>query len=205
MAHVLPEADRQRIVAAIRAAEAQTSGEIYVVVCRQTVDFRFGAVVWAAVAALSLPWPLHLLTSLSTTVILLLQTALFVAVATALSQPPLRLWAMPAGTVAEAVRKQAQAQFLAHGIHLTQQRTGVLIYVALAERRVEIVADDGIHAKVDQSAWNELARAVVIGAQGRRLTDGIVEAVQGAGALLARHVPPAPVNVNELPDRVVEL
>ena len=66
-------ADRARLTEAIRAAEAQRPGEIYVVVAREAGEFRFVPVLWAALAALVLPWPLHLLTSWPTTIILLLQ------------------------------------------------------------------------------------------------------------------------------------
>jgi putative membrane protein len=201
----LQQADRDRIVAAIVAAEAGTAGEIYVVVSHEAVDFRFIPVLWAALAALPIPWPLHLLTTWSTTTILIVQALTFVAVASVASLWPLRRALVPASIAADAVRKDAHAQFLAHGIHLTEARTGVLIYVALAERRVEIVADDGIHRKVDQSAWDALARAVADAAKAGRLAEGIVNAVHGAGALLARHFPPPPVNRNELPDRVVEI
>ena len=69
--------DRDRISEAIRAAEANTCGEIYVVVARAVDDFRFVPVLWAAIAALILPWPLHLLTTLSSTTILLAQAMFF--------------------------------------------------------------------------------------------------------------------------------
>jgi len=197
--------DRDRISEAIRAAEANTCGEIYVVVARAVDDFRFVPVLWAAIAALILPWPLHLLTTLSSTTILLAQAMFFAVLASALSHPRLRHALVPRGIAAESSRKHAHALFFAHGVHLTEARTGVLIYVALLHRRVEIVADAGIHGKVEQSAWDELAREVSDAARAGRLGDGIVNAVRRAGALLAAHFPPKPDDVNELSDRVVEI
>ena len=94
---------------------------------------------------------------------------------------------------------------MAHGVHLTEARTGVLIYVALADRRVEIVADAGIHSKVDQSAWDELAHDVTAAARDGCLVDGVVKAVSRAGALLAAYFPHRPNDRNELSDRVVEI
>ena len=94
---------------------------------------------------------------------------------------------------------------MAHGVHLTAERTGILIYVALADRRVEIVADDGINRKVAQSELDHLAQHVVIAARSGTLADGLVSAVNGAGRLLSRHFPPSAANPNELPDRVVEI
>jgi putative membrane protein len=197
--------DHTRISEAIRAAEAGTSGEIYVVVAHSADDFHFVPVLWAAIAALILPWPLHLLTTLSSTAILLAQAIFFAVTASALSHPSIRYALVPRGIAAESTRKHAHALFFAHGVHLTQARTGVLIYVALLQRQVEIVADAGIHGKVAQSAWDELAGAVTDAAREGRLADGIVDAVRRAGVLLAAHFPPKPDDVNELSDRVVEI
>jgi putative membrane protein len=199
------EAERSRIADAIRAAEANTSGEIYVVVARQADEFRLVPVLWAGLVALLIPWPLHLLTYWSTGTILVLQVLTFVVIAVAASHSALRHRIVPAGIAAEAARKAALAQFLAHGVHLTEDRTGVLIYVALADRRVEIVADAGINSKVDHTAWDELARDIVVAARRGALADGIVTAVQRAGLLLTRHCPPVPFDRDELPNRVVEI
>jgi putative membrane protein len=199
------QSDRARITEAILAAEANTAGEIYVVVAREADEFRLVPILWAAIIALLVPWPLHLLTYWSAGTILVLQVLTFVVIALAASHPAVRHRIVPASIAAEAARRAAQAQFMAHGIHLTNQRTGVLIFVALAERRVEIVADAGINSKVDQSAWDELAREVILAARAGILSDGLVTAVQRAGTLLARHCPPAPLDRNELPDRVVEI
>jgi putative membrane protein len=201
----LTPVERERISAAIRAAEATTSGEIYVVVARSADDHRLVPILWAALVALPLPWPLHLLTDLSTTLILWLQAAAFVGLAFVLSHDAVRRLVVPAAMAAEATRRAAETLFLAHGVHLTEARTGVLIYVALAERRVEIVADAGINAKVDQVAWDKLAQDIVEAARIGRLVDGLVAAIEGAAAHLARHFPPAALNRNELPDQVVEL
>jgi putative membrane protein len=199
------DADRARLTEAIRAAEAHTSGEIYVVVAREAGEFRFVPVLWAALAALVIPWPLHLLTYWPTSIILVIQALTFVAIALVTSHRALRHRLVPAIIAADAARKEALAQFMAHGVHLTEKRTGVLIYVALANRRVEVVADAGIHGKVDQTAWDEIAQDVVQAARAGALADGLARGVQRAGALLARHFPLAPLDRNELPDRVVEI
>ena len=201
----LSEAERARIAAAIRAAEANTAGEIYVVVSGEAAGFRSIPVLWAAVIALIIPWPLFLLTTLPSWVILVLQVVAFVAIAMVTSHHKIRHRIVPPSIAEAAARKAAQAQFLAHGVHLTEARTGILIYVALANRRVEIVADDGINRKVAQSELDQLAQHVVAAARSGTLADGLVNAVNDAGKLLSRHFPPTPANPNELPDRVVEI
>jgi putative membrane protein len=205
IASKLSKRERTRIAEAIRAAEANTAGEIYVVVAGEAAEFRSIAVLWAAIVAIIVPWPLYLLTNLESGTILLLQVFAFVLIATLASHNLIRHRLVPPSIAAAAARKAAQAQFMAHGVHLTADRTGILIYVALADRRVEIVADDGINKRVSQSELDELAREVVVAARSGTLADGLVSAVLGAGKLLSLHFPPSATNPNELPDRVVEI
>lgn len=95
----------------------------------------------------------------------------------------------------------------------TEHNSGVLIYVQLIDRRVEIVADRGISAKVDQSAWDAICRGMELAFVGGAYSRGSLEAVQSIGKLLAMHFPAIPgsdsgsagTNVNELPDRPVLL
>ena len=59
----------------------------------------------------------------------------------------------------------ALKQFLARNVHITTARTGVLIFVSLAERYAEVVADSGINAKVPQETWNDIVADLVAHAQ----------------------------------------
>jgi putative membrane protein len=204
-ANKLSEADRARISAAIAEAEKSTSGEIYVVVTYAPHGDALVPVLVAALLAILLPWPLLYFTGLPIPAVLSIQAAAFVLAATILV-----LTRLPSGPLAlrladDAVRGQARTVFLAHGVHLTEERTGVLIYLALADHRVEIVADRTIHARVHQVVWDEIAAKVAAAAREGRIADGLVKAVDQAGAVLAAHFPPRPLDRNELPDRVVEI
>lgn len=201
----LSKDEAERISAAIEAAEKKTSGEIFVVVAAHADDYRLVPVLWAALAALILVWPLAHFTPLATTSLLLVQAAIFLAWSMALSPDTIRFRVVPGPLAEAAVEKAAREQFLGHGVHLTSARTGVLIYAALAEHRVEIVADDGIAAKVEQAEWDAIADTVVAAAKAKNLADGIVKAVERSGTLLAQHFPPARNDRDELPNRVVEL
>ena len=201
----LSDNDHDRISQAIREAEAATAGEIYVVIAHAADNFRYVPVIWAALAALLVPWPLYFFTPLSVPAILVIQAMFFIIVASVLSHPAIRHRIVPDAIAAYRARRNAYEQFLAHGVHLTEDRTGVLIYLALANRRVEIIADVGIHSKVGPAAWEELAREITSAARKARLVDGVLNAVRRAGAVLAQHFPPRPDNPNELSDRVVEI
>ncbi|MCX7175148.1 MAG: TPM domain-containing protein [Proteobacteria bacterium] len=95
----------------------------------------------------------------------------------------------------------------------TQHNNGVLIYVQLIDRRVEIVADRGINAKVDQSSWDVICRAMEHAFRAGAYSRGSLEAVESVGKLLAMNFPALPgsdglsasAHVNELPDRPVLL
>ncbi len=201
----LSPTDLEKIAKAIGEAETATSGEIFVVVARRADDYRLVPVLWAAVAALVLVWPLFLFTPLGMATILLVQAAIFALWCVALTPDAIRLRVVPGPLAAANAERAAREQFLSHGVHTTKARTGVLIYAALVEHRVEIVADDGIAEKVDQTEWDAIADTVIAAARSDNLSGGLLSAVGKAGEVLARHFPPQAGDRNELPNRVVEL
>lgn len=204
MGESLSEQDHVAVAAAIAQAEAATAGEIRVVVLtRPLVRHPFYGLMWAALLALVLPWPLALLTALDTPALLSVQACAFMIAGAVLIFTPLGALTVPRFAREEAGRAAAIDHFLALGIHRTSGRTGVLILVAPAERLVEVVADEAIHAKLGHEAWESVCAAVLVGARQGRLGDGLVEGVAVAGHLLARHVPPTAGDANELPDRMI--
>jgi putative membrane protein len=199
------QVDLDRISAEVKAAEMQTSGEIYVVIDRGGHVYRVVPLVWAGLVSLILPWPLYLLTDLAFPYILVIQTMAYVAITVLVSQPALHRLMVPETLAAERAHRTAQTQFLAHGIHLTENRTGVLVYVSLFDRRVEIVADAGINKKVAQANWDMLAQQVANAGREGQLSEGLLLAIKQIAKLLAMHFPRLPDDRNELPDHVVEI
>jgi putative membrane protein len=202
---MISDADNQRIVEAIRAAEAKTSGEIYCVIARACGDHHLVPIAWAALIALAVPWPLIHFTSWPAGIIYLIQLAVFIVAAVILSLPVIRFRIVPKRRLDGRAHIVAMQQFLAQGIHLTERRTGVLIFASVAERYAEIVADSGINAKVTPDAWTNAVAAMVAAIKAGRPGDGFVAAIELCGAELAQHFPPGELNPNELPDRVVEI
>ena len=96
-------------------------------------------------------------------------------------------------------------QFLAQGLHLTARRTGVLVFVSVAEHHAEIVADESISAKVMPAVWQAAVDAATAAIAEGRFADGLIAAVERCGAVLGEHFPPGAINRNELPNKVVEL
>ncbi len=205
MNHTLSEGDRARVRDAIAAAEARTAGELFVVVARVSDDYRFIPLLWATLAALAVPLPLLFLTLWPAGEIYAIQLAAFVVLAILLSVPPLHMLAVPNSVKRARAHERAVEQFLAHGLQMTEARTGVLIFVSLAERAAEIVADAGIAARVPQSAWDEAMGGLITEVRDGRLGDGLVAAVGAVGAVLTAHFPPRPGDRNEIANDVILL
>jgi len=99
-------------------------------------------------------------------------------------------------------RERALEVFSNLGVWDTEANTGVLIYVLLADRQVEIVADRGINRQVESSEWQAICRSMVEAFKQGDFETGSVQGVRAVSVLLERHFPAPPVNLNELPDRV---
>ncbi|HEV7351761.1 MAG TPA: TPM domain-containing protein [Brevundimonas sp.] len=224
------EQDQARIAAAIVEAERSTSGEIFCVLARRAAGWQDVALAWAAAAALILPlgliplgfdaawfpgmgenWEAAHTAARDVTIGRTLaaygiaQAAVFLAVLLALQLPGLRRIMVPGPLRRARVHRAAMEQFLAHGIHVTEQRTGVLIYAALEEHVVEVVADRGIYSRVDPAIWSEVIEQLARRLKQGRAGDGFVEAVSRCGAVLAEHFPPGARNPDELPNHLIQL
>ena len=202
---MISQADRERIADAIRAAEAKTSGEIFCVIARHASDYRLVPLAWAAAVTLVVPAPLIYLTLWPASVIYVVQLIVFIAAALGLSLPDVRFHIVPRRTQHERAHLQAMQQFFAHGLHNTENRTGVLIFASVAERYAEIVADAVINEKVTPHVWDQAIAALIAGIKQGRAGDGFVAAIEQCGAVLAEHFPPGALNRDELPNKLVEI
>lgn len=218
------------IAAAIAAAEAKTSGELFCVLARQVSSYRDVSLIWAAAAALILPlgliplgfearwfpgfadtWEAAHLAARDVTlgrtvgVYAVVQAAVFVFAYLVLRIPPVLRLLTPPSIRRDRAREAAMHQFLAHGLHVTQDRTGVLIFAALDDHRVEVIADEGIYSRVDPEIWAEAVSVLTRGLKSGRPVEGFQGAIVLAGDVLAEHFPPRTVNRNEVPNRLVEI
>jgi putative membrane protein len=194
--------ERGRIANAIRSAEARTSGEIVCVLARSSSHATALPVLLAAAIALALPWLLVACTALTVERILLLQVAVFLALLLLLSVPRVRVALMPRKTRRAIAHRVAMEQFAMRGLARKQDRSGILIFVSLAERYARIIADDGIAARVPQAEWRAAVDALVAHMRDGRIADGFVTAIDLCGDKLATHFPRTAASGDELPDRI---
>ena len=221
----LSETDHVAISAAVAAAEEQSAGEIVTIISGESNSFNDVALLWSALVAFlalavlamfpdfylaKIDWLLGNWASewTSRQVLLLGLTAAtmkFLAMWLILLWKPLRLALVPGPLKHARVRDRAVRYFKVGAERRTHGRTGILIYLSLAEHRAEIVADLAIAEKVSPDVWGEAMTALIAEIKAGRPGAGMVAAVEQVGAVLAQHFPRADDDKNELPDRLIEL
>lgn len=222
---LLSEADHDLVTAAVQEAETHTSGEIVTIVARRSDSYHDVGLSWAVAAiflALSFmaAFPAQLRAFLSTLLLdweheladwklILGLTGLlilkFLVVRYLLAIMPLRMLMTPRATKARRVRRRAILLFRTAAEARTRGRTGVLIYLSLDEHRAEIVADRAINEKVAPEAWGDAMAALIDAIRAGQPGQGLAQAVRQVGAVLAAHFPREHNDINELPDRLIEL
>lgn len=221
----LTQADHALVSAAVAEAEAHTSGEIVTIVARRSDSYHDVGLSWAAAAvfialALMAAFPAQLRAFLSMllldweheladwkllTGLLGLLILKFLIVRYLLAIMPLRMLVTPKATKARRVRRRAILLFRTAAEARTRGRTGVLLYISLDEHRAELVADRAINEKVSPDAWGDAMATLIDTLRQDRAGEGLAAAVTQVGAVLALHFPRATDDINELPDRLIEL
>lgn len=195
--------DQVRIGEAITAAEKKTSGEIVAVLSGESASYLHVPFLWAALVALIVPWPLVYFTWWPVQWIYLVQLGVFLAILLLTLPRRVRYALVPSSIKRERAHRRAIEQFLVQDLHTTAGRTGVLIYVSVAERYAEIIADTGIDAKVPKGTWQSIVDELTSSIAAGRAGDGFVHAVERSGELLAQHFPPGTRDPNELPNHLI--
>ncbi len=221
----LNDADRAKVAAAIAKAEGATAGEIVAVATPISDAYHdvalhwalvplFAVLAWASWRPSALIWWYDLLfggwradPTLSELLTLLMVFAAlkFTIALMILKWMPLRLFLTPAATKHRRVHRRAIAIFQAAAAGRTSHKTGILIYLSLAERRAEIVADEAILKVTDDHTWGEAMTALLADVRKGQVGDGIVAAVERIGVVLSAHFPRLSGDVNEIPDKLIEL
>jgi uncharacterized membrane protein len=108
------------------------------------------------------------------------------------------------GKFEEDALERAQKKFIQLGMQKTVERNAVLIFVAPRVQKFAVVGDEGVHEKCGEKFWQELVARMREHFLREDFTEALLEAVEAAGALLAKHFPKTGGSTNELPDDIVE-
>ncbi len=207
-------ADREKIANAIQKAEQKTSGEIVAVIASESDDYFYIPFMWASLIALFVPWPLIALavpwpladfTWITVHGIYAIQLFVFALLVLLLFPRPVRLMLVPREVKRRHAHRRAVEQFLAQSLHTTKGRTGVLIFVSLAERHAEILADTAIDSCVPEGTWQQIVDDMVARLRNGLATKAFVTAIEEIGKHLAEHFPPGSEDPNELPNHLIVL
>lgn len=201
----LTRKDRKRIADAVQAAERRTRAEFVTVIARAADDYTAPAVLCAALLALLLPGPFLLLDIGDPHWLYIAQMLAFIVAASLMLTTPLRYRLVPGMLKRRRARRLAREQFMAQGVSRTRERSGVLLFVSVAEHYVEILADTGISDKVDPQEWQAIVDGFINHVQAGRVADGFVAAIEDVTTLLEKHFPGRKDDANELPNRLVEI
>jgi len=209
--NLFPQAEQEKIASAVREAEKITSGEIVPYVVRQsdhyeTAEWRGGVlgglagfVAMTFLRNSSGEWagfdPLGI-----GAVTLLAGGGAMLAVRFV---PALKRLCAGSHLITRRVEQRAAEAFVGEEVFATHNRTGILIFLSMMERRVLVMGDSGIHSKVRQDDWHEIIGVVVDAIRAGKPADGLVEAIRRCGALLAAHgVGRRAGDRDELPDNL---
>jgi putative membrane protein len=201
-----------QINAAVEAAEKTTAGEIVCMVHSTSYHYPMSDVIGAT--ALALPTALALTPLLGgwlwigTQNMWVFLTILVLAFALGYGLikhiPWLKRIFISDREMAEEVEEAAIISFFKHGLYRTKDGTGILIFISVFERKVWVLADAGIDAKVTGDHWRSVVAGITEGIRNRQAAAAICMAVDTIGQTLAEHFPVAPDDVNELENVIVE-
>lgn len=221
----LTQQDRLRVAQAVAEAESASAGEIVTIITERSDSYHDVALVWSAIAALlalsalaiapgfylglwdwlfgnwQVEWTPRQLFELA----ILFGSLKFLGSLLILLWQPLRVWLVPRPLRNARVRNRAITCFKVGAERRTHGRTGILIYLSMAEHRAEIVADEAIASLVPPETWGHAMASMIAELRQGRMADGMIAAVREVGTVLAAHFPRDANDVNELPDRLIEV
>ncbi|MBV1917340.1 MAG: hypothetical protein KUG65_04675 [Sphingomonadaceae bacterium] len=221
----LSQADHTRVSDAVSQAEHHTAGEIVTILADRSDGYTDVALTWAALASLialcalaiapafylglyawltgswTQEWtPRAIFTVAAGVAVLKFGGVLIIQL-----WQPLKFFLIPAPIRTVRVHDRAIRAFRIGAERRTHGRTGILIYLSMREHRAEIVADEAIATHVDPEVWGEAMDAMLTELKQGRIADGMVAAIEKVGIVLAEHFPVQDGDVNELPDRLIEV
>lgn len=217
--------DHARVTAAVAEAERHSAGEIVTILAERSDGYTDVALAWSALVAflalaamaivpdfymglydrLFADWGHEWSAQAILVLALGVATIKFAVMLLLQMWPPLRFMLVPPPIRTMRVHERAVRAFRIGAERRTKGRTGVLIYLSTLEHRAEIVADEGIASRVEPDVWGEAMHAMLAHVREGRVADGMIAAVERVGAIIAPHFPRAEDDVNELPDRLIEV
>jgi len=197
--------EKARIEAAVKAAEARTSGEIVPMLVDESYRYPraelLGGGGLALACGLLISWAFG---GESIWWFLPVFSGGFLIFQQLIRRlPGLRRALIHPDEMTDEVKEKALVSFVEQGLHETRDRTGILILISLFEHRVQVLADSGINQKVPEKTWDELVEIIVAGLKNGQACAAVCQAVERCGSLLEENFPAKKDDTNELPNLII--
>lgn len=199
---------RAEIRQAVEDLEKNTSGELVCVVAPSSARYILFPLLWAALGALLLPVLnpiLELMKVQDFAVTFTVQSIFFLGLAALFLFTPLKWRIIPSTVLVGNCHRAACEQFFMQKLHETKKRAGVLLFVSVGERYVELLADKGINELVDPGEWGGIIDIFAGDIREGKVHDGFLKAINACKDILAKRLPEVRNDINELSDSLVEL
>ncbi len=181
--------EKEAIEAAFSAAQLTTRAPIVCVLAGSCADYQVAPLLWTGLLGLLTPWPLLMFTQLSAQRIFLAQIVVCFAASAVLMLSPLRLRLTPPRARRAHAHRAALAQFHLRGLD-RGERSGILVFVSLAERYARVIPAESAAKAIAQSEWQALVDALVADLKARGPADALASAAPRCATLLAPAFPP---------------
>lgn len=203
---IFNETEKQLISEAIARVELKTAGEIVVATIPRSHSYverrALASALLTVGCAIEIFWQFP---QISPWWIFLGQLPFGALVFFLFGWGPILRWMTSDKQLAQEVDARAKQAFVDLGVVETRDRSGVLIFLSELEHRVEILADRGIHERVDAEEWQRDVEQVIQSLRGGAPGAGVVAVIERIGLLLAEKFPVRADDTNELDNRVREL
>ncbi len=211
----LTEDEQQEVIRSVQEAEKITSGEIVPMVVSTSYHYPLANVIGALLFSLTLAIIVTLAVSIRKMWLVPNRYDMWIFPAVlALSFPLfhefikrlvfLKRLFISAAEIDEEVEEAALTSFYRKGLGNTRDKTGILIFISVFERKVWVLADEGINEKVDTGTWQEIVDIVTLGIKEKRQGPALCNAVKRCGELLERNFPIKPDDTDELDNLIIE-
>jgi putative membrane protein len=207
----LSETEQKKISALVQEMEQQTSGEIVPMVVSASHHYPTAIITGATLLALPLALllmpvvgPLFWLGSQNVWIFIALFTVLYAVFYSLVRRFSwLKRLFLTRSQVEAEVEEAAITSFFTERLYQTKDKNGILIFISVLERKVWILADAGINARIDPEQWQELIDLITLGIKEKRQCEAICKAISQIGEHLKTHFPIQENDINELHNIII--
>ena len=201
----LTQAEQDALVDCVRKVEQATSGEIVPLIADASYEYPRASLIGGIIGGGLIGVGATLAMGREDMWLFL---AVFLAAFLVLSRlldafPALKKPFISQREMREEVEEAAFTAFYANGLHHTRDLTGILIYVSVFERQVQVLADKGINDKVDPATWDEVVALVTKGIRSGNPGEALCAGVTRCGELVTKQFPVKADDTDELPNLII--